>query len=115
MNYLPEALCIKLNGLSLDMAIKQGLIYDLGDNDGILFHPLNEQSDRYFAIVNGFKVICSRRLMAYSKEERDSWLGLMNFFRYEDNDRFEFRLCTPVFLIPETNINVKDYFVSKND
>lgn len=115
MNYLPEELSIKLNKLTLDRAIALGLINDLGDANGELFIPIDGTSDRYFAIINGYKIICSRRLMAFSKEERDSWLGKMIFFRYEENGIYNFRLCTPVFVTPVNTINIKDFIAPQPD
>lgn len=76
-NPMPKEMQDKLLGKSLNQAIAEGLITDLGDAAGNLF-AISEKDYRY-ALVNGFRVGVSSKLQDAEASEILEQLGDLTF------------------------------------
>lgn len=83
---MPTALRDKLNDTTINQALKDGIIDDLGDNSGqfIFEHATENLADTYYAVVQGYAVRCSDTLIdrltgCKTVEESDNLLGNCRF------------------------------------
>jgi hypothetical protein len=92
---MPLELCRKLHGLTINQALKNGIIDELGDDDVNFIFQSETNPEIYFAIVQGYPIQCSEQLMQYPLEEIESIIGKLSFFRYTKDDEEYFRLGRP--------------------
>lgn len=106
---LPSELCQRLHTLSLDEAISEGLIDDIGDEEGNFIFEDPESPGKFFAIVQKCKVLCSERLIEdYSPEEITKIIGDLSFFRWVSDGKEHFRLARPRYIkLGEAAVSIK--------
>lgn len=94
--FIPDSLCKKLHGLTINEAIEKELINDLGDENGNFIFHSEHDPNLLLAIVQHYKIKCSEPLtQQYSAEEIHDMVGHLSFFRYSDGNTYECRLCRP--------------------
>lgn len=95
MKYLPDHLAIELSGLSVNDALYKQIINDLGDENGhFIFKRRND--NRYVAVVQGYFILCSRRLVEeYNFNDILNFAGELTFFRFRSSKGYESRLGVP--------------------
>ncbi len=76
---MPKVMQDLLDGKTLNAAIEDGSITDLGDEGGNLFHQYDNAEDASCAIINGYRVPCSRKLNQTEGEELKGVLGDLCF------------------------------------
>lgn len=94
--YMPDSLCKQLHGVTINQALEQRIIDDLGDENGnFIFHSRHDPN-LLLAIVQHYKIQCSEPLtQEYSSEELLNIIGDLSFFRFPANGKYECRLCKP--------------------
>jgi hypothetical protein len=60
---MPAARLEKLNGYSLGDAMDEGLITSVGSEKGFIFPHADENIERYYAVIDGQLVTCSKGLI----------------------------------------------------
>lgn len=114
---MPVAMRDQLNGLTIQEGIDQGLIKDLGDDQGRFIFPHKEFKDRHYAIVNGHTVPVSAGLGEMDDDAIQDVLGNLRFNKGVstiNGDGFGkefFRLGRPA----EVNLDLDNARVSINE
>lgn len=114
---LSKELQDKLIGKTLNTAIAEGLVTDLGDDDGNLFHHSVQNEDWMYAVINGCRVTLSKGLTGTEPEEVNTMLGDLTFgggistVAGEGNGKYYFNLGLPrkTQLKATTSVNVKAF------
>lgn len=112
---LPKDVQDKLIGKTLNAAIAEGLVNDLGDDAGNLFAHSNQNEDWMYAIINGCRVTLSKTLATTEPEEVNKILGDLTFgggistIEGEGKGNYWFNLGLPrkTLLTATTDVNVK--------
>jgi hypothetical protein len=89
---VPAELGQQLHGLNINEALEKGLIDDLGDKEGNFMYELNGSK---YAIVQGFCIQCSQKVMELSSEEIEDIVGDLVFYSFKVNGVSYFRLGMP--------------------
>lgn len=107
--FMPDALAQRLHGVTLNQALLKGIIDDLGDHEGNFIHEDLDRLGYYYAIIQGYTVKCSERLMEdYTPEQIIDIAGLLSLFRYKVGTSYEFQLGRPNGIrLGKPKINIK--------
>ena len=116
---LPHDLQQKLIGKTLNTAIAEDLVEDLGDEEGNLFAHSAQNADWMYAIVNGYRVTLSKKLTETDPTEITGMLGDLTFtggistVAGEGNGKYFFNLGLPrkAMLTVTKDVNVGASFV----
>jgi hypothetical protein len=111
---LPKELQDKLIGKTLNQAIAEGLVTDLGDDAGNLFAHSTQSEEWVYAIINGCRVTVSDKLTKTDPEEVKEMLGDLTFgggistVAGEGNGKYWFNLGLPrkTMLTANSDVNI---------
>jgi len=92
--FMPSSLSTKLVGLSVNEAIKNGFITQVGDENGNFIFSDADQADVYYALFSGYLIRCSESIIQ-SGLEISEIAGGLTFYKYVLNGVELYKLGMP--------------------
>lgn len=91
---MPVSLSRKLQGLTVNEALNQGILNHVGDDEGNFIFSENENPDNFFAVVQNFIIPCSENVVN-SNVPIESIAGGLVFYRHILNGEETVKLGMP--------------------